>query len=289
MDLEKTPGLTSAEQTAVAAYEETHVLYAGTAMDTVLDTDSTEEEEKAERVGRAVARIEEAYSRLSELAPSGTPGREGGMGYGQLLSLLRRLGLGERAVAKLDDPPVPWGELPEARQLAFCCLDLMHYSFLTAGALDHAAGRSKRKRLYDVPETIRAEMGEEGIAGAHGDRNELQMRLHRLLEQAVDDSLEERRRSLQAFGNDCGYDGLVFISRYEDEPNYVEGFVEGCLGRIAEHEVEDLTHPDDVTAEQLLGMWLDPRVPPEEKREMVLESLKAECEVREDEGNLWRL
>jgi hypothetical protein len=288
MDLEKTPGLTSAEQAAVAAYGEAHFLHAGNAMESLLDSGSTEEE-KAERVRRAVARIEEAYSRLSELAPSGTPGREDGIGYGQVLALLQRHGLGERAVAKTDDPPVPWGELPEARKLVFCCLDLMHYSFLTGGALDHAAGRSRKKRLYDVPEAVRAEMREEEIAGAHGDRNELEMRLHRLLEQAEDDSPEKRRRSLWAFGNDCGYDALVFISRYEDEPDYIEGFIEGCLERIAEEEDEDLAHPDDVTADHLRDMWLDPGLPPEEKREMVLEPLKAECEVREDEGNLWRL
>lgn len=286
--MEKTPGLTGAEQAAVAAYQEAHVLHAGSALDTLLNSGSSEEE-KAEGAGRAVAQIEQAYSRLSELAPSSTPGREGAMGYGQLLSLLRGLGLGERAVAKLDDPPVPWGELPEARLLVFCCLDLMHYSFLTGGALDHAAGRSRKQRLYDVPETVRAEMREEEIAGAHGDRNELEIRLHRLLEQAVDDSPVERRRSLQAFGYDCGYDALVFISRYEDDPDYVEGFVEGCLERVREEEEEGPTHPDDVTAEQFLGMWLDPGLPPEERRELVLESLKADCEVREDEGNLWRL
>jgi hypothetical protein len=211
------------------------------------------------------------------------------MGYGELLSLLRRNELGERDIAKSDDPPVPWGVLPEARLLAFCCLDLMHYSFLTGGALDHAAGRSRKKRLYDVPEALRAEMKEEEIAGAHGDRNELRWRLHELLERAVDDSPEERRRRLWAFGNDCGYDHLVFISRYEDEPDYIEGFIDGCLERMEEEEAADLTHPDDVTAEHLRNMWLNPGVSPDEKREMVLEPLKAECEVRENEGNFWRL
>ncbi len=98
----------------------------------------------------------------------------------------------------------------------------------------------------------------------------------------------ERRRSLQAFGYDCGYDALVFISRYEDDPDYVEGFVEGCLERVREEE-EGLTHPEDVTAEQFFGMWLYPGLPPEERRELVLESLKADCKVREDEGDLWRL
>src|SRR5215216_3676145 len=171
MNLQETPGLTGAEQAAVAAYEEAHVLHAGSALEALLDARSTEEE-KAERVGCAVARTEATYFRLSELAPSGTPGREGGMGYGELLTLLQRLGLGERSVAKSDDPPVPWGELPEARLLAFCCLDLMHYSFLTGGALDRVPGRSSKERLYDVLDAVRAKMGEEGIAGAHGDRNE---------------------------------------------------------------------------------------------------------------------
>jgi hypothetical protein len=257
MHLEKTPGLTGAEQAAVAACEEAHLLHAANVLDAALDTGSPEVE-KGERVDRAVTRIEEAYSRLSELAPSGTPGRKDGVGYRSLLSLLRQLGLGERAVAKPDDPPVPWGTLPEARLLVFCCLDLMHYSFLTGPALDRVAGRSSKERLYDVPEAVRAEMGEEGIAGAHGDRNELEMRLHRLLERAVDDGLEERRSGMQHLGYDCGYEALVFFSCYEDDPDYIEGFVEGCLERVREEEEEGLTHPEDVPAEQFLGMWRDP-------------------------------
>lgn len=114
--------------------------------------------------------------------------------------------MGERTVAKLDDPTVPWGELPEARLLVFCCLDLMHYSFLTGAALDRVAGGFRKERLYDVSEDVWAEMSEEEIPGAHGDRNALQMRLHRLLEQAADNSLEERRRSLWAFGNDSHFE-----------------------------------------------------------------------------------
>jgi hypothetical protein len=94
MNLEETPGLTGAEQAAVAAYEEAHSLHVADVMDAALDAGSSKLE-KAERVGHAVVRIEEAYSRLSELAPSETPGREDGIGYGRLLSLLRQLGLGE--------------------------------------------------------------------------------------------------------------------------------------------------------------------------------------------------
>jgi hypothetical protein len=58
-------------------------------------------------------------------------------------------------------------------------------------------------------------------------------------------------------GYDGGYDFRVFLSCYEDDPDYVEGFVEGCLERIAEEEDESLAHPEDITAEQLLGIWQD--------------------------------
>jgi hypothetical protein len=80
--------------------------------------------------------------------------------------LLRRFEVGERAVAKLDDPTVPWGELPEARLLVFCCLDLMHYSFRTGAALDRVAGGFGKERLYDVSEDVWAEISEKEIPGA---------------------------------------------------------------------------------------------------------------------------
>ncbi len=288
MELEEIPGLTSAERDAVAAYEQALKLHAMRAVGELFSA-MVNGQEKGEDVGDAIKQVEEAYSRLSELAPSGTPGREGGMDYRTLLSSLQRLKIGDRDVAKLNDPPIPWKELPEARLLAFCCLDLMHYWFLTHGALDRVDGRSSKPRLYDVPDALRVEMSEEQIAGAHGDHNELQMRLHMLLDRAVDDSPDERRGRLEHLGNDCGYDFRVFISLYEDEPDYIEGFVEGCLERIREEEDEEFAHPDDVTADQLLGIWQDPIMPPEDKREMVVECLKAECEVREDTGDLWRL
>jgi len=70
------------------------------------------------------------------------------------------------------------------------------------------------------------------IAGGHGDHNELQMRLHRMLERDIDDSPEASREHMRTMGFDCGYDSLAF--------------------------------------------------------ELVLESLKAECVIQEDEGDLWR-
>ena len=161
----------------------------------------------------------------------------------------------------------------------------MHYRFHTSDT----PKRSGKMQLYDVPEILREEMTEEQIAGAHGDRSELEMRLHILLERAVDDSPEKRRDRLEHLGYDCGYDFRIFISLYENEPDYVEGFVDGCLERVREEEDEDLTHPDDVTAEQFSGMWHDPIMSPEDKHEMVVECLKADCRVCEDTGDFWRL
>jgi hypothetical protein len=58
------------------------------------------------------------------------------------------------------------------------------------------------------------------------------MRLHRMLERAIDDSPEASREHMRTMGFDCGFDSLAF--------------------------------------------------------ELVLESLKAECVIQEDEGDLWR-
>lgn len=115
------------------------------------------------------------------------------------------------------------------------------------------------------------------------------MRLWRLLERATDDSPDRRREKLRGTGYDCGYELRLFISRYGEDPDYVGGFVEGCLERIREEEEEGLTHPDDVTAEQIERSWQEPGFTIGEKKELVLEPLLAECEVREDEGDLWRL
>jgi hypothetical protein len=213
---------------------------------------------------------------------------EGGLGYGQLLSTMQRAGAGDRNVAKLDAPTLPLEQLPEPRMLVFCCLDLMHYQWLTSGALDRAVGSGTsgtRPRLYYVPDGVREEMTEEQIAGAHGDRNVLQMRLHMLLERAVDDSPEQRRDSLEHFG----YDYREFITAYEDEPDYIEGFVEGYLERVREDDDRLVRLPRRRTSRSSTRTWQDPIMPPEDKYEWVVEPLKAECQVREDTGDFWRL
>lgn len=51
-------------------------------------------------------------------------------------------------------------------------------------------------------------------------------------------SPEERRDKLRAMGYDGGHDLLVSISHYGDDPDYVEGFVEGCLERMRKEEAD---------------------------------------------------
>jgi len=70
-----------------------------------------------------------------------------------------------------------------------------------------------------------------------------------------------------AIGYDHGYDAEVFYLGLALDERYVEGWVEGCLERIGE---------DDPDEERLFrDLWED-----ETQREMVIESLKADCEVR---------
>jgi hypothetical protein len=69
-----------------------------------------------------------------------------------------------------------------------------------------------------------------------------------------------------AIGYDLGYDSQRFYLGLSLDPEYVEGFVEGCLGRIGEDEPEDEALFRDV--------WAD-----EGERETVLQKLQAECEI----------
>jgi hypothetical protein len=69
-----------------------------------------------------------------------------------------------------------------------------------------------------------------------------------------------------AIGYVHGYDGEIFYLGLALDPAYIEGWVEGCLERIGE---------DDPDEELLFRDRED-----ETQREVVIESLKADCEVR---------
>ena len=78
---------------------------------------------------------------------------------------------------------------------------------------------------------------------------------------------EEGFAGRAAIGYDHGYDGEVFYLGLALDPAYVEGWVEGCLERVGE---------DDPEEERLFrDLWDD-----ESQRDVVIESLKADCEVR---------
>ncbi len=73
--------------------------------------------------------------------------------------------------------------------------------------------------------------------------------------------------SRRAIGYDHGYDARVFYQGLALDPAYIEGWVEGCLERIGE---------DDPDEKQLFrDLWDD-----ETQREIVIESLKADCDLR---------
>src|SRR5215204_1996481 len=70
-----------------------------------------------------------------------------------------------------------------------------------------------------------------------------------------------------AIGYDHGYDAEVFYLGLALDERYIEGWVEGCLERIGEDNPEE---------EQLFrDLWDD-----ETQRDVVIESLKGDCEVR---------
>ena len=78
---------------------------------------------------------------------------------------------------------------------------------------------------------------------------------------------EESFTGRAAIGYDHGYDGQIFYLGLALDLAYIEGWVEGCLERIGE---------DDPDEEQVFrDLWVD-----ETQRELVIEILKADCEVR---------
>jgi hypothetical protein len=79
---------------------------------------------------------------------------------------------------------------------------------------------------------------------------------------------EEGTTGRAAIGYDHGYDAEVFYLGLALDERYVEGWVEGCLERIGEdHPEEELLFRD---------LFED-----EIQRDVVIESLQADCEVRE--------
>ena len=81
---------------------------------------------------------------------------------------------------------------------------------------------------------------------------------------------EAELKGIAAVGYDYGYDAAVFFEGNADDEEFVRGFVEGCLDRIAEDEPEEVGF--------LRNLW---EGGDEWDRNAVLKMLKDECEVRE--------
>ena len=218
-------------------------------------------DEADEAAGLAASKVENAYARVREHVPEELKG-DALPAYAGILSALRnRTREGESA-------------LPSRRVLVHVLAGLDYYFYrLTLGY----------ERAYDMPH-----LTDEERAAEHGLRHDLLLKLYDELEPAFDVSLrwppdgykvtekgelakvEAVLTGMTAIGYDYGYDAEIFYEGHADDQEFVKGFVEGCLDRIAEDEPEE--------ADFLRNLW---EGGDEEDRASVLEMLKEECEVRE--------
>jgi hypothetical protein len=86
-------------------------------------------------------------------------------------------------------------------------------------------------------------------------------------DESSDGGRQEGFTGRAAIGYDHGYDAEVFYLGLALDPHYVDGWVEGCLERIGEDYPEEERLSRD--------LWDD-----ETQRDVVIDSLKADCEVR---------
>lgn len=276
---EDLPQLSEKEKEAVRNYAGAHARHAGAAADLAPESHRyVQSDPDNPAIAQAVEALVDAHLQLSQLSPEGVPGNDG-ESYESLLERFRELDLGSHDALSPHGKALPIYEIPSARQLLYAMFDLDLYLFLTRG--DSASGRG-RPALFDLSPEVRAEMSEEQIAGAHGDRNELFVRLDRILTFMEDDSVQGRRSHMQGLGYECGQESATFFRCYETEPDYVEGFVRGCIDRLEEEGFEE-------EADNLTQIWDNPDLTSEEKTAVVIEPLLETCEVRDDEGDLWRL
>ena len=271
------PGISDHVRQGLREYAAAHAQYMSSVMEAnFADQDSTSED--SPRV--AVDELARAYERLVDLAPEGVPGRDG-VSYSALLAFFREHDLASRNVRSPEEPPLPLAKLPSPQGLLHAMVDLDYYLFLTRGFEKDGRGEEP---LFDLPAELRDAMSEEEIAGTHGDRNELFVRLDRILTALEDDSPEARRRNMFGMGYECGSESAVFYRLYEREPDYLDGFVQGALEYLGEGSEED-----EQDAAKLLALWEEPSISEEEKIGLVLEPLLEACEVRDGEDELWRL
>lgn len=217
--------------------------------------------ESQEDLRRRTAEVEDAYARVREHMPAELKD-DAAPAYAEVLVALRRKD-DERRQA-----------LPPRRVLVHMLADLDYYHFKL---------ESGHERVYDMPR-----LTDEERAAENGLRHDLLLKLYDELEPAFDVSLnwppngyevdeagellevEAELKGIAAIGYDFGYDAPVFHEGHADDQEYVKGFVEGCLERIADEEPEEVGF--------LRSLW---EGGDGWDRNSVLEMLKDECEVRE--------
>ena len=218
-------------------------------------------DEAKEAAELAASKVEKAYARVREHAPEELKG-DTLPAYAKILSALRNRTRESQSA------------LPSRRVLVHVLAGLDYYFYrLNLGY----------ERVYDMPY-----LTDEERAAEHGLRHDLLLKLYDELEPAFDVSLswppngykvtekgvlvevEAELTGMAAIGYDYGYDAEIFNEGHAHDQEFVKGFVEGCLDRIAEDEPEE--------ANFLRNLW---EGGDEEDRASVLEMLKEECEVRE--------
>jgi len=222
-------------------------------------------DEAEEAAGLAASKVENAYARVREHVPEELKG-DALPAYAGILSALRnRTREGESA-------------LPSRRVLVHVLAGLDYYFYRLALGYEH---------VYDMPY-----LTDEERAAENGLRHDLLLKLYDELEPAFDVSLrwppigykvteegelvevEAELTGMAAigydYGYDYGYDVEIFYEGHADDEEFMKGFVEGCLERIAEDEPQE--------ADFLRNLW---EGGDEEDKASVLEMLKEDCEVRE--------
>ena len=139
------------------------------------------------------------------------------------------------------------------RELVFAHLLLSRPHALrlsNSDSLEKAPGRKKEERLYDVPEEVRAYLGEKGIAGptATGTSSRCGCTVCSSGQPMTVSRSGAAACATSATTAEVKASYSTLLTKTPPPTLW------GCLKRSREEEDEGLTHPDDVKSDQFEGM-----------------------------------